>query len=140
MNFGTVVFLDEQDLSEIHEGALAEHGGTEGLLNRDALLSALGRPQHAFGDQIGYPTIATMAAALLESLVMCHGFVDANKRTAFAATVSFLEMNHRPLRPSDHWEDLVMRVVAHTITFDDLVLALAAGMEGGDEPVVLDDP
>jgi len=40
-----------------------------------------------------YADLAEMAAALFESLIMNHPFVDGNKRVAFFATDVFLSMN-----------------------------------------------
>lgn len=39
-----------------------------------------------------------MAAALFESLIMIHPFVDGNKRVAFFATDVFLRMNSYKLK------------------------------------------
>lgn len=52
------------------------------------LESALYRPQTGY-----YSDIAEMAAALFESLIMNHPFVDGNKRVAFFATDVFLRIN-----------------------------------------------
>ena len=52
------------------------------------LESALFRPQTGY-----YQDIAEMAAALFESLLMNHPFIDGNKRAAFFATDTFLRLN-----------------------------------------------
>ncbi len=52
------------------------------------LESALYRPKTGH-----YADLAEMAAALFESLIMNHPFVDGNKRVAFFATDVFLRMN-----------------------------------------------
>jgi death-on-curing protein len=52
------------------------------------LESALYRPRTGY-----YADLAEMAAALFESLIMNHPFVDGNKRVAFFATDVFLRMN-----------------------------------------------
>lgn len=46
------------------------------------------RPQSGY-----YGDIAEMAAALFESLLINHAFVDGNKRVAFFATDAFLRLN-----------------------------------------------
>lgn len=57
------------------------------------LESAAARPlQTVFGKE-AYPTLMSKAAALVHSLAQNHPFVDGNKRTAFIATVVFLELN-----------------------------------------------
>jgi death on curing protein len=55
--------------------------------------SALARPQTSvFGDD-AYPDLFTKAAALLQSLVANHAFVDGNKRMGWVVTVTFLAVN-----------------------------------------------
>lgn len=63
------------------------YGGATGLRDAGALEAALHRPQTGY-----YDTLVHEAAALLESLVQNHPFVDGNKRVAFAITV-FLRIN-----------------------------------------------
>ena len=52
------------------------------------LESALYRPQTGY-----YADLIEEAAALWESLAQNHPFIDGNKRTAFAATYTFLAIN-----------------------------------------------
>ena len=64
------------DILDAHQRAL-ETGGAPGILNPDAIQSAIGRPYSGY-----YRHIWSKAAALTHSLVMNHGFTDGNKRTA----------------------------------------------------------
>ncbi len=57
------------------------------------LLSALGRPQASFEEKDLYPDLFLKAAALMDSLVRNHPFVDGNKRTAITAVAMFLRAN-----------------------------------------------
>ncbi|PKO04101.1 MAG: hypothetical protein CVU41_18840 [Chloroflexi bacterium HGW-Chloroflexi-3] len=57
------------------------------------LLSALGRPQATVDGKELYPDIMLKAAALMDSLVRNHPFVDRNKRTAITASALFLRLN-----------------------------------------------
>ncbi len=50
--------------------------------------AALMRPQTGY-----YSSLTEQAAALWESLAMNHGFIDGNKRVAFACAQVFLRMN-----------------------------------------------
>ena len=55
--------------------------------------SALARPRTSiFGDD-AYPDLFTKAAALLQSLVANHAFVDGNKRMGWVVAVTFLAAN-----------------------------------------------
>lgn len=59
-----------------HERALRT-GGRAGIVSLDSIESAIGRPYTGY-----YRPIEKKAAALVESVVCNHGFVDGNKRTA----------------------------------------------------------
>ena len=72
----------------MHERLLEKFGGTPGLRDKGLLESALFRPQTGYYDRLGQ-----MAAAMFESLVINHPFVDGNKRVAFFATDVFLRLN-----------------------------------------------
>lgn len=55
--------------------------------------SALARPQTSvFGDD-AYPDLFTKGAALLQSIVGNHTFVDGNKRMGWVVAVTFLAVN-----------------------------------------------
>jgi death-on-curing protein len=72
----------------IHERLIEVFGGHGGVRDHGLLESALYRPQCGY-----YEDLTTMAAALFESLIMNHPFVDGNKRVAFFATDVFLRLN-----------------------------------------------
>ena len=63
-------------------------GGPAGVRDLGMLESALYRPQTGY-----YDDIIQMSAALFESLLMNHPFVDGNKRAAFFVTDIFLRLN-----------------------------------------------
>jgi death-on-curing protein len=71
-----------------HQHLIERYGGATGLRDAGALESALHRPQTGY-----YDTLIHEAAALLESLVQNHPFVDGNKRAAFAVVDVFLRIN-----------------------------------------------
>ena len=72
----------------IHDRLIERFGGSPGVRDLGLLESALYRPQTGY-----YSDLAEMAAALFESLLMNHPFVDGNKRVAFFATDVFLRLN-----------------------------------------------
>lgn len=81
---------------------LNEHFVGPGMLRDFGLLdSAVMRPQaSAFGED-AYPTLHEKAAALLHGLARNHPFIDANKRTAWAATSIFYQLNGYALSVDD---------------------------------------
>lgn len=87
----SVSFLSVDEVLAIHERLIERFGGAAGVRDLGLLESALYRPQTGY-----YRDLAQMAAALFESLLMNHPFVDGNKRVAFFATDVFLRLNgHR---------------------------------------------
>ena len=62
--------------------------GATGVRDHGLIESALLRPQTGY-----YADLVEQAAALWESLAMNHGFVDGNKRVAFACMDIFLGLN-----------------------------------------------
>lgn len=81
-------YLTASDVLFIHECLVRRYGGTDGILNRDGLESAVMRASSGY-----YMSIAEEAAALAESLLVNHPFRDGNKRTAFASADVFLRIN-----------------------------------------------
>jgi len=76
------------EVLEIHTTLIEHFGGPPGVRDMGLLESALYRPQTGY-----YPDLNQMAAALFESLLMNHPFIDGNKRVAFFATDVFLRLN-----------------------------------------------
>lgn len=81
-------YLTLDEVLRIHEALLEAFGGTPGVRDLGLIESALLRPQTGY-----YANVIEEAAALWESLAMNHGFVDGNKRVAFASLDLFLGLN-----------------------------------------------
>ncbi len=100
-----------------HAEALT-YSGRDGVLNWDAILSAIGRPYSGY-----HRPIASKAAALLHALVQNHGFVDGNKRTALLTTLLLIERSgyRLELHDSERIDDIVVNVAEGHVNFDALV-------------------
>jgi len=83
-----VQFLSVDETLAIHQRLIEKFGGTGGIRDKGLLESALFRPKTGY-----YEDLAQMAAALFESLISNHAFVDGNKRVAFFACDIFLRLN-----------------------------------------------
>jgi death-on-curing protein len=83
-----VLFLSLDEAIAIHERLIEKFGGSPGIRDKGLLESALFRPQTGY-----YTDLTEMAAALFESLISNHAFVDGNKRAAFFISDIFLRMN-----------------------------------------------
>jgi len=81
-------YLSLDEALAIHARLLEQFGGAAGVRDLGSLESALFRPQTGY-----YRDLAEMAAALFESLLMNHPFVDGNKRAAFFTCDIFLRLN-----------------------------------------------
>lgn len=81
-----------EDLIELNREVLGYGGGRHGPVRyRSGLLYALDKPWFSFaGTKPLYPEPHDKAAALMETLIRTHPFVDGNKRTAFVAGVTLL--------------------------------------------------
>lgn len=88
-----IVYLTAEQVLFLHSRLIQETGGEQGVRDLAMLLSALGRPQSSFNGADLYPGLFAKAAALLDSLIRNHPFLDGNKRTAIAAAGIFLHLN-----------------------------------------------
>jgi|SRR5580658_5256893 death-on-curing protein len=81
-------YLTMAEALAIHTDQIERYGGSHGIRDPGLLEAALYRPQTGY-----YADLMEEAAALWESLSQNHAFIDGNKRTAFAATYTFLAIN-----------------------------------------------
>ncbi len=88
-----VLYLSVDEALAIHAELIVRFGGASGVRDAGLLESALHRPRTGY-----YADVVEMAAAMFESLLMNHPFVDGNKRAAFFATDVFLRLNGWRLR------------------------------------------
>lgn len=86
-------YLTPEQVLFIHSRLIQETGGAHGVRDLPMLLSALGRPQATYEGKDLYPHVFSKAAALMDSLVRNHPFVDGNKRAAIASAAIFLFLN-----------------------------------------------
>ena len=81
-------YLTVTEVLALHDDQIKRYGGSHGVRDPGSLEAALYRPQTGY-----YADLIEEAAALWESLAQNHPFIDGNKRTAFAATYTFLAIN-----------------------------------------------
>lgn len=98
-------YLTSLEILALHDILLQRYGGAPGIRDMGAVEAAVFRPQCGY-----YVDIIEEAAALLESLLINHPFVDGNKRVAFAACDVFLRINGRCLQAEPLW--LLQRMMA----------------------------
>ena len=81
-------YLAVVEVLAIHDLLIEGFGGVGGVRDFGALEAAVFRPQTGY-----YDDAIAEAAALLESLVQNHPFLDGNQRTAVAAADVHLRLN-----------------------------------------------
>ncbi len=85
----------------IHAAQLAEHGGLDGLRDRNGLESAIASPRNLFAYGSPTPDIAALAAQYAFAIACSQVFLDGNKRTALVVCRTFLLLNGHNLVTSN---------------------------------------
>lgn len=100
----------------IHAAQLAEHGGLEGLRDRNGLESAIASPRNLFAYGNPIPDIAAMAAQYAFAIVCNQVFLDGNKRTAMVVCRTFLLLNgHNLVASQDAKYHTMMKLASRQI-------------------------
>jgi death-on-curing protein len=104
-------YLTPEQVLFIHSRLVSATGGSHGLRDLGLLESAVARPQATFDGKDLYLDQFTKAAALMDSLINNHPFVDGNKRTGITAAGLFLRINGWKLTASPKkLESITLRV------------------------------
>jgi len=105
------VFLTLEEIKLIHENQIQLYGGSLGIRDESALLSALEAPRWAY--QYGQSDWVELAAIYFYHLMMNHGFTDGNKRVGTVAALLFLDIHGYWLdMPDGELEQLALQVAA----------------------------
>ena len=108
--------LTVEIVREIHQAAIRDFGGSDGIRENALLESAVAAPQATFGGKSIYESLAEIAGAYLYYICRNHPFLDGNKRTALSACLVFLRLNGVETKPDGpEWEQLVLDVAASRI-------------------------
>lgn len=111
-----------EDLIFIHSAAIARYGGASGIRDVGSLEAAIARPHVAFGGSEMFPGLFAKAAALMESVIQRHPFVDGNKRTGVASAVYLLRRHGYRLAGVSNARlvELSLNVAAHRMSTTEL--------------------
>jgi death-on-curing protein len=139
MKFGSLIFLEADEVERLHRAVVDEAGGSHGTRDRGLLESALAAPRTTLFGAPAHTTLATMAAALTHAVVKNHALIDGNKRSALVSMLVFLELNGVRLSPLpvEEWLDRFEGLADGRVTRDAFGAAVAAAMEG-DVPIDAD--
>ncbi len=109
--------LTVEHVLEIHEAAISNFGGSDGLRDAALLESAVSATQASFGGISPFTDCIDVAAAYLYYLCSNHPFLDGNKRVALGACLVFLQLNgYSPAPDSEEWETLTLAVASGTFS------------------------
>lgn len=107
---------------DIHEALIEQFGGSRGVRDQNALTAALERPFSGFGEIEFYPNPQEKAAAILESIVNNHPFIDGNKRTGYVLMRLILMLLGKDIHAGQLEKyEMVMSVASGEMRFNDIV-------------------
>ena len=111
-----------EQILQLHCASLRDYGGGDGIRDVGGLESAIARPHATFGGEDLYPTAFEKAAAIGESIILNHPFVDANKRTGFLAMYAILDIGGYSLRvQKEELFHFVVAIASGQKTFEEIV-------------------
>jgi death on curing protein len=106
-----------------HTVSIEQYGGSQGVRDRESLLAAIERPWQASFGREHFPSPFEKAAALMESIIRRHPFVDGNKRTATASASYLLSTFDLEVEAEQQeLEDFAVSVAEGNVDLVDIVL------------------
>jgi len=114
--------IDKEEILLIHARLIDKYGGSNGLRDEAALESALARPFAAFGGEDFYPNAIEKAAALMQSIIQNHPFIDGNKRTGyFSAMLLLLDYGYDTEATETERYDFVIEIASGKLDYEGIV-------------------
>ena len=114
----------------LHELSIITYGGSQGIRDQGLMESAIARPYQTFGGEDLYPTVFEKAAALTESIIINHPFIDGNKRTGLLAMLVILEIgNFKITASNDDTYNFTIQISTGEIKFKEIVIWLKNNTE-----------
>ena len=108
-----------QEIKDLHETLIELFGGSIGIRDLESLKSAISRPFQTFENKDLYPGTIQKAAALIESIVSNHPFIDGNKRTGYVTKRIFLISNGFDIKASqDEKYQFVIAIASGKLKLD----------------------
>jgi death-on-curing protein len=126
------IWLDKNVVCAAHDAQILEHGGLYGIRDENLLESAMARPQNLAAYEA--PDVARLAAAYAVGISRNHPFLDANKRIAMIAALTFLYLNGcLYTRDPMSWFDIMPRIAAGEVNETDMAEWIAGGIVRAEE-------
>ena len=114
--------ITKEIIIRLHELSITRYGGSQGIRDEGLMESAIARPYQTFSGEDLYPTIIQKAAAIAESIIINHPFVDGNKRTGYLAMLAILEQGRLEINVSnDDIYSFVIQISTGETKFNEIV-------------------
>ncbi|WP_187262742.1 type II toxin-antitoxin system death-on-curing family toxin [Pontibacter beigongshangensis] len=119
-----------KEVELIHNLLIDEFGGAKGIRDFGALDAALKRPYATFDTVELYPTPIEKAAAIIESILLNHPFVDGNKRTGYVLMrLILLQANQDIVAHQDEKYDFVIAIAKGELSTESITEWIRARVE-----------
>jgi death on curing protein len=113
--------IDVDEVIRIHDILIDEFGGSKGIRDIKLLDSAINRPFQTFDKKDLYPSPVEKSAAIFESLIINHPFIDGNKRIAYVLMrLVLLQYDLDILANQDEKYDFVIKAAKSELDFDSI--------------------
>ncbi len=105
----------------VHKVLIRKYGGADGVRDQGLLESAIKRPYQTFGGKELYETSESKAAAMIESIIKNHPFVDGNKRTGYAMMRLILMKEKKGIRANQEEKyEFVIKIASGEINYEEI--------------------
>ena len=112
----------KEEVLLIHTKVIKVHGGGNGVRDMGGLESAIARPFQTYGGEYLYTSTFERAAAIGESIIMNHPFVDGNKRTGYVLMETTLRLEAIKINAADkELYSFIINISTGIIHFDEIV-------------------
>jgi death-on-curing protein len=110
-----------EDVLKIHEFLINKFGGSQGIRDLNLLKSAISRPYQTFDQKDLYKNPIEKAAAIIESIIRNHPFIDGNKRTGYVL-MRLVLMDHGLDISHNHKDkyDFVISIASGNLNYDQI--------------------
>lgn len=107
---------------KLHKAVIQNYGGADGIRDADLLDAALKRPFQTFDGLLLYPDAIDNAAAVMQSIIVNHPFIDGNKRTGVLLGMTLLLTHNIHITATeDARYDFVISISKNELSFEDIV-------------------
>ena len=114
--------ISTDEAIRIQSVLIEKFGGTDGLRDKNLLESALMRPYQTFDNKDLYPTPSEKAAAIIESVLINHPFIDGNKRFGYVAMrLTLMDYGLDIHTNEDDKYDFVIKIAIGDFKFDQIL-------------------